>query len=80
MKVSDAMVDAAINQLKYGAGPALNDDEFLAMRLAIEAAIAAHVPLTKSQAAKARWAATSPEDRRASMAAARKKILEIRGY
>jgi len=76
MKVSDEMIDAAVK--------AWNDsyifDTTLAMRAAVEAAIAAHVPLTKSQAAKARWAATSPEDRRASMATARKKILEIRGY
>jgi hypothetical protein len=80
MKVSDAMVDAAINQLKYGAGPALNDDEFLAMRLAIEAAIAAHVPLTKSQAAKDRWARTSPMERHQHMKAANKKRHPNIGY
>ena len=76
MKVTDEMVEAAIAAYERG----LTRNYPGAMRDAIEAAIKVHIPLTRSQAAKARWAAKTPEERRQSMAAARKRILEIRGY
>ena len=69
MKVSDAMIEAAINELE-NMGFQIAQSE---ARAAIEAAINAHVPLTRSQAAKARWAKTSPMERHQHMKSANKK-------
>jgi len=68
VKVSDEMVDAAVK--------AWNDsrifDTTLAMRAAMEAAIKAYVPASRSQAAKDRWKHKSPIERQQHMKAALK--------
>jgi len=79
MKVTDKMVLAAHKAI--GSYPEPYDSPSIdAVRAGVEAAIAAYVPLTKSQAAKARWAATPVDKRRKSMDAARKKLAEMKPH
>ena len=67
MKVSDAMVDAAISKFD-GYGYITKE----AMRAAIEAAFKAYVPSSRSHAAKDRWKHKSPLERQQHMKAALK--------
>ena len=83
MKVSDEMVEAALCAFYITPGAKIgqfHESNIREMRATIEAAIAAHVPISRSQAAKARWAKTSPMERHQHMKAANKKRHPNIGY
>lgn len=76
MKVTDAMVEAALVKLaEWRSAPARS-----AVRAAIEAALAAWVKPTRAESARARWDAMTPEQRKQHTAPALKGRLEKQGY
>ena len=63
MKVTDAMVEAAVAAYEKGQKTA-GQSYHGAMRAAIEAAISAWVKPTRAESARARWDALTPEQRK----------------
>lgn len=74
MKVSDAMVEAALLAYEQKWNSSFNHE--FATRVAIEAAIAAWVKPTRAESARARWEAMTPEQRKQHTAAGTKGIIE----